>query len=59
MPKHLSEAPITYLHWFTTVINKLRVAVSPGEAIQVPPMHMLAYYLLDGLQHPTEDFILI
>eukprot|EP00957_Ditylum_brightwellii_P148343 11293778-Ditylum_brightwellii.AAC.1 len=59
MSKHSTETPMTYLHCFTTAVNKLRAAVSPGEAIQVPPTHMLAYYLVDGLRYPKSDFLQI
>eukprot|EP00957_Ditylum_brightwellii_P040807 3089414-Ditylum_brightwellii.AAC.1 len=49
MSKHPSKSAMTYLHHFTIAVNKLRSSVKPGEAIQVPPTHMLAYYLIDGL----------
>eukprot|EP00957_Ditylum_brightwellii_P146652 11163467-Ditylum_brightwellii.AAC.1 len=59
MSNHSTETPMTYLHCFTTAVNKLCAAVSPGEAIQVPPTHMLPYYLVDGLRYPELDFLQI
>eukprot|EP00957_Ditylum_brightwellii_P164667 12537626-Ditylum_brightwellii.AAC.1 len=48
---------LTYFNRFTMAVNKLRSAVSTRGAIQTPPNHMFAYYLIDGLQFPKEDFL--
>eukprot|EP00957_Ditylum_brightwellii_P162632 12383934-Ditylum_brightwellii.AAC.1 len=50
---------MAYLHSFTTAVSKLRNSVKCREAIQVLPTHMVAYYLIDGLRFPKEDFLQI
>eukprot|EP00957_Ditylum_brightwellii_P079735 6062221-Ditylum_brightwellii.AAC.1 len=50
---------MTYLCHFTTEVNKHRAVISLGGAIQVPPTHMLAYYLVDGFRYPKLDILQI
>eukprot|EP00957_Ditylum_brightwellii_P036516 2765774-Ditylum_brightwellii.AAC.1 len=57
MSKHPNEMVLIYLNRFTISVIKLRNAVSTRGAIQTPPNHMLAYYLINGLQFPKEDFL--
>eukprot|EP00957_Ditylum_brightwellii_P007953 602528-Ditylum_brightwellii.AAC.2 len=57
MSKHPNESTLTCLNRFTAAINKLRNAVTVGGTIQLPPNHMLAYYLIDGLRFPKEYFL--
>jgi hypothetical protein len=57
MSKHPTESPRAYLHRFSAAINELKSATSLSTTRQVPPPHMLAYYFIDGLRYPKEDFL--
>eukprot|EP00957_Ditylum_brightwellii_P138843 10583329-Ditylum_brightwellii.AAC.1 len=57
MSKNPRVAPLSYLNRFTAAVNKLRYTVTIGGAIQLPPNNMLAYYFIDGLCFPKEDFL--
>eukprot|EP00957_Ditylum_brightwellii_P145520 11079995-Ditylum_brightwellii.AAC.1 len=57
MSKHPNKKALAYFNRFATAVKKLQNAVSTKGAIQTPPNHMLAYYLINSLQFPKEDFL--
>eukprot|EP00957_Ditylum_brightwellii_P163887 12477021-Ditylum_brightwellii.AAC.1 len=57
MSKHPNKTALAYFSRLTRAVNKLRNAFSIIGAIQTPPNHMLAYYLIDILQFSKGDFL--
>ena len=38
-----------FLFWFFNALTCLKHDITPGGQVQVPPPHMLAFYLVNGL----------